>query len=229
MFYKIYEIIYSEILLHKITSPLDVDERTSDDDRCFLFSLVKICSSLYIWIKKVFDGALPADLSNCFSIHMICVGHVYKNLIIGLTPFRSGRAECVPQSSSTDLFSCEKWCDTCLCFSFLNVGFGQFPHHVLDTDFITPNTNFNSASPGTTIKRRVWAMSFRCDEVRFGFHLFSWRGATVVSSSEVGMVTSYLLKTEGTSIFWTSKWRMNIQTLSPGFDVIHQCICLIGL
>ena len=26
MFYKIYEIIYSEILLNKITSPLDVDE-----------------------------------------------------------------------------------------------------------------------------------------------------------------------------------------------------------
>ena len=69
------------------------------------------------------------------------------------------------------------------------------------TDFIAPNNNFNSSSPGTTIKRRAWTMSLLYCEVRFGFLLFSWRGATVVSSSEVGMVMSYLLETEGTLLF----------------------------
>ena len=39
--------------------------------------------------KRVYDLLKP----------MVMEGPVYKNLIIGLTPFRSGRADCVPRSS----------------------------------------------------------------------------------------------------------------------------------
>ena len=70
------------------------------------------------------------------------------------------------------------------------------------TDFIAPNINFNSTSPGTTIKRRAWTISLLCCEVRFGFLILSWRGTTVVSSSEAGMLTSYLLITEGPLLFY---------------------------
>ena len=46
------------------------------------------------------------------------------------------------------------------------------------TDFIAPNVNFNSTSPGTTIKMRAWTTSLLCREIRFGFHVPSWRGAS---------------------------------------------------
>ncbi len=48
---------------------------------------------------------------------------------------------------------------------------------------------------------RAWTMFVYCCEVRFGFLIPSWRGATVVSSSEAGAMTSYLLRIEGTSPF----------------------------
>jgi hypothetical protein len=72
-------------------------------------------------------------------------------------------------------------------------------------------------------------MSLLCCEVRFGFLIPSWRGATVVSSSEAGMVTSYLLRTEGPLLFVTSKLKMRIQTLLSRFNVIRQWICFIEL
>ena len=43
------------------------------------------------------------------------------------------------------------------------------------------------------------------------------------------MVTSYLLNNGGVTIFMTQNVIMNIQTLSPGFDVIHTLIVFIEL
>ena len=44
MFYKIYEIIYSEILLNKITSPLDASKisATLDGRRCLMHSFTTV-------------------------------------------------------------------------------------------------------------------------------------------------------------------------------------------
>ena len=63
-------------------------------------------------------------------------------------------------------------------------------------------------------------MSLLYCEVRFGFLIPSLR-ATVVSSSEAGIVTIYLLRTEGPLLLSTSKLKMSIETLLPRFDVTH--------
>ena len=121
------------------------------------------------------------------------------------------------------------WSSQARCQIFLIVFWSTW--NVSETDFITPNIHFNSTWwPGTTIKRRAWTMSLLWCEVKFGFLIPSWKGATVVSSSEAGMVTSYfLLRTEGPSLFVTQNLKMSIATLSPRFDVIHQWLCFIEL
>ncbi len=49
------------------------------------------------------------------------------------------------------------------------------------------------------------------------------------SKSVVSTVTSYSLNNGGAMIFLPKKSIMNIQTLSPAFDVIHTFIALIEL
>ncbi len=49
------------------------------------------------------------------------------------------------------------------------------------------------------------------------------------SKSGVSTVTSFLLNNGGAMIFLPKNSIMNIQTLSPAFDVIHTLIALIEL
>ncbi len=49
------------------------------------------------------------------------------------------------------------------------------------------------------------------------------------SESGVSTVTSYSQNNRGTSIFLSENLTMNIQTLLPTFDVIHQRLCFIKL
>ena len=49
------------------------------------------------------------------------------------------------------------------------------------------------------------------------------------SKSGVSTVTSYSLNNGGAMIFLPKNSIMNIQTLSPGFDVMHTLIALIEL
>jgi hypothetical protein len=51
----------------------------------------------------------------------------------------------------------------------------------------------------------------------------------VGSASGASTVTSYSQNNEGTSIFLSSDLIMNIQSLSPAFDVIRQPLCLIEI
>ncbi len=49
------------------------------------------------------------------------------------------------------------------------------------------------------------------------------------SESGASTVTTYLQNNGGTSIVLSKNMVMNIQTLLPAFDVIHQCLCFIKL
>jgi hypothetical protein len=49
------------------------------------------------------------------------------------------------------------------------------------------------------------------------------------SASGASTVTSYSQNNGGTSIFLSENLIMNIQTLSPAFDVLHQRLCFIEL
>jgi hypothetical protein len=54
-------------------------------------------------------------------------------------------------------------------------------------------------------------------------------GATTGSGAGASMVRSYSLNNGGALFFLPKNSIMNIQTLSPGFDVIHTLIALIEL
>ncbi len=86
--------------------------------------------------------------------------------------------------------------------------------------------NLILGSPGSTVKSYVKTMSHPpCDD-KCLFFTFSGGGATVGSVSGPSMVTSYSLHNGG-SRFLSKNLILNVQTLLPRFDYIHQCIAFI--
>ena len=83
---------------------------------------------------------------------------------------------------------------------------------------------------------QVWPTKARLNRLpqvwhpcRYLFFTFLGGFGTVGSKSTVSTVTSYSLNNGGAMIFLPKNSIMNIQTLSPAFDVIHTLIALIEL
>ena len=83
---------------------------------------------------------------------------------------------------------------------------------------------------------QVWPTKARLNRLpqvwhpcRYLFFTFLGGFGTVGSKSGVSTVTSYSLNNGGAMIFLPKNSIMNIQTLSPAFDVIHTLIALIEL